>query len=707
MNHSKETRIPKFRRFVIQNFPFIEEDFDALTDYGLISKIVEYLNTVIESQNGLIESQNGLIEDMSELQTAYNTLHDYVEYYFDTLDVQEEINNKLEAMVEDGTLQEIITTYIQSNVAWTFDTVSDMKIATNLVAGSYAQTLGFYDKTDTGGSIYLIREKTEDDTINEINLLAVNDENLLAELVINSSMNVNQFGSKGDGVIDDTDKIQTAINIVSNINGKLFIPKGVYSVRHLKLNSNLQLYGEGTNSVLKGNKDATAQEFRILLGLSKDNMILANFKIDVNSVERTNITGQDVGISINGGNNNTIDNVTIVGGSTTDSYCIRVGQNDNLRPTNITIKNCELYVSQNGFNGIAVTAGKNVWVKNNTIHNNYSDTGYAIDVEANAPSDTSLENYRINEIYVLDNICDGSGIGCIGAGNPYNGNIIIANNIINFTNGNTGLVTEALKVNSITHVNIHGNQILYANSAASTSSTSYSAVRLNATNIVFNNNRVEASVNCYCLIRSIGASGITVDNITISNNTLNTGSNQTARVIFLVECINFSITNNIINTITDYIIHCVKTAPASGNCLISGNLMVSTKGRGLYIRNHITGLITGNYIECYRNYVEGFTNVNIANNCFGRISSSYEVFENDVKTDNTNFVYNGNQVTINGSNSIWNSNTNEYYALNVPSTGSWKRGDLVRKSNPANGNPIGWICTESGTPGTWAALPNL
>lgn len=106
MNHSEETRIPKFRRFVIQNFPFIEEDFDALTDYGLISKIVEYLNTVIESQNGLIE-------DMSELQTAYNTLHDYVEHYFDNLDVQEEINNKLDDMASDGTLTTLIGNYVQ------------------------------------------------------------------------------------------------------------------------------------------------------------------------------------------------------------------------------------------------------------------------------------------------------------------------------------------------------------------------------------------------------------------------------------------------------------------------------------------------------------------------------------------------------------------------------------------------------------------
>lgn len=89
-----ETKIPLFRRFVIQNFPFIEKDFDALTDYQLISKVVEYLNKVIESQNGVVTQMNELIY--------------FVEHYFDNLDVQEMINNKLDAMVADGTMAEII-----------------------------------------------------------------------------------------------------------------------------------------------------------------------------------------------------------------------------------------------------------------------------------------------------------------------------------------------------------------------------------------------------------------------------------------------------------------------------------------------------------------------------------------------------------------------------------------------------------------------
>ena len=101
---SCNTHIPKFRRFVLQNFPFIEEDFDALTDYALICKVVEYLNKVIDQSNSTTQQ-------VSTLTDAFNQLNDFVENYFDNLDVQEEINNKLDEMAEDGTLMQLIEEY--------------------------------------------------------------------------------------------------------------------------------------------------------------------------------------------------------------------------------------------------------------------------------------------------------------------------------------------------------------------------------------------------------------------------------------------------------------------------------------------------------------------------------------------------------------------------------------------------------------------
>ena len=99
------TKIPNLRRFVLQNFPFIESDFDALTDYALICKVVEYLNSVIQQTNDLTDATVGLID-------AFNELKEFVDHYFDNLDVQEEINNKLDEMVDDGTFEQLIKDYI-------------------------------------------------------------------------------------------------------------------------------------------------------------------------------------------------------------------------------------------------------------------------------------------------------------------------------------------------------------------------------------------------------------------------------------------------------------------------------------------------------------------------------------------------------------------------------------------------------------------
>lgn len=43
----------------------------------------------------------------------------------------------------------------------------------------------------------------------------------------------------------------------------------------------------------------------------------------------------------------------------------------------------------------------------------------------------------------------------------------------------------------------------------------------------------------------------------------------------------------------------------------------------------------------------------------------------------------------------------------APVSGTWTRGDIVFNSNAAIGQPKGWQCTVSGTPGTWVSMGNL
>lgn len=201
-----EKRIPYFKRFVLQNFPFIEADFDALTNYQLYCKVVEYLNTVINSQNEVTEQMQ------------------YVLNFFNNLDVQDEINNKLDQMAESGELTDLIAGYLNLKGILAYNTVADMKTADNLVDGSFAETYGFYAKGDMGGAKYKIRAITNTDIVDERKIIAISNGNLIAELIEHDSMNARQFGLYCDNEHDDTDGLNYIID--NTALAKINLPDG-------------------------------------------------------------------------------------------------------------------------------------------------------------------------------------------------------------------------------------------------------------------------------------------------------------------------------------------------------------------------------------------------------------------------------------------------------------------------------------------------
>lgn len=113
-----------FKWFTLQNFPFIEADFDAITNYQLLCKVVEYLNKVIDSQNNVGQ-------EVENLSNNFIQLKDYVDNYFENLDVQEEINNKLDQMAESGELTELLMHYFNVDKS-----LIDLSNKTNKLAGA-------------------------------------------------------------------------------------------------------------------------------------------------------------------------------------------------------------------------------------------------------------------------------------------------------------------------------------------------------------------------------------------------------------------------------------------------------------------------------------------------------------------------------------------------------------------------------------------
>lgn len=93
-------KLSPFKGWVLENFPFIEADFDAITEYQLYCKIVEYLNKVIYNQKLLEDSDNELVD-------AFNNLKAYVDEYLinipDFREAIELINEKLNQLTLEVT----------------------------------------------------------------------------------------------------------------------------------------------------------------------------------------------------------------------------------------------------------------------------------------------------------------------------------------------------------------------------------------------------------------------------------------------------------------------------------------------------------------------------------------------------------------------------------------------------------------------------
>lgn len=80
---------------------------DSLSYYELLNKVVNYLNNVISDVSNVEDNVQGLYN-------AYGQLQGYVNAYFDNLDVQSEINHKLDEMASDGTLSELISPFVSN-----------------------------------------------------------------------------------------------------------------------------------------------------------------------------------------------------------------------------------------------------------------------------------------------------------------------------------------------------------------------------------------------------------------------------------------------------------------------------------------------------------------------------------------------------------------------------------------------------------------
>lgn len=120
IKHSRP--VPPFMRYCSAIIPTMFDD--SLSYYEALCALNRFIQT------NLVDVINNNASVTQEYIHLVDELKEYVEHYFDNLDVQTEINNKLDAMAQDGTLGELLNSYmkpyIDSELAKTTQHINDL-----------------------------------------------------------------------------------------------------------------------------------------------------------------------------------------------------------------------------------------------------------------------------------------------------------------------------------------------------------------------------------------------------------------------------------------------------------------------------------------------------------------------------------------------------------------------------------------------------
>ena len=639
---------------------------NSLSYYEQLCNLVYYIKTTVT------ENLNNQGEAITELQKAYITLKNYVDNYFTNLDVQQEINNKLDQMAASGQLSDLIAQYLQIQSILAFNNIEEMKKSDNLIKGSFAKTYGFYTYNDNGGNLYKIREIKNTDSIDEITLFALKNETLVAELVNNNNyINIKSLGAKEN--TDISNILTKAFNLASEKGFKIFIPKGTYLINSqitINQKENITLYG--VNSIL----DSTNSENYMLDFEVCNNITIKNLKmistnqgsIMCNDCSNINIENCDITLNYKNGINTSAINIQRISESTLNDL------------ENFTIKNCKITTS---FLGVLFQGKINRYLKNIKIEN-CEFIGNELNI-ANSGELLKIDYYTENTI-ISNNIFKNSKSSCITC-EEKSDKIIITDNILNGVDDSTyGIRTYfGQSQTSSNYLNITNNII---------DNFDIGIVNEHYDNVEISNNTI---INCRTNSLSLWNSNVKM----VANNIIKgAGCLLRASADFI---------NNYIETTNDYCLQMINTS----NCNIINNTFKNgylncRATENLIIRNNnfINSVSnTLGVITIYANDSTERNNIKVTNNIINASNSLYGVYianvYNNVLLENNNI----NNVT----NKLYLASTllnvknldfrNYVSSSNAIPTSTGTIGDLVLNTNPTSGGVIGWVYTSEGWKG--------
>lgn len=143
------------------------------------------------------------------------------------------------------------------------------------VIGNVYGTTGYYSANDGGASIYTIRAKTQSDVEDGGHIIFLVNGNV-AELITDGTVNVKQFGAKGDGVTDDRDVLQYCFNKYKNValcNGDTYHIKKYLDIQ------DVTIYGNGATISIEKHTEFTIKEGHKHVFYVYDNAIIKDVHV--------------------------------------------------------------------------------------------------------------------------------------------------------------------------------------------------------------------------------------------------------------------------------------------------------------------------------------------------------------------------------------------------------------------------------------------
>lgn len=129
------TELKPFRFWCQKVLPLVYDE--SLSYYELLCKVVDYLNKTMEDVDQMIADMGDFQEAYKDFITYINeqieTLETFVNNYFNNLDVQQEINNKIDAMAEAGYFDNLFNTLFRTDIINEAGSVTSAWIAENLL----------------------------------------------------------------------------------------------------------------------------------------------------------------------------------------------------------------------------------------------------------------------------------------------------------------------------------------------------------------------------------------------------------------------------------------------------------------------------------------------------------------------------------------------------------------------------------------------